>query len=107
MAFTIPRRLATSCSKTPDRVAWLARLPNVVHDLEERRSLTLGDPFDGQDVSCAWVAPTRLADGAPAVLVADLLRVDQERVGLWTFARAAQNHARTGGKTGSQNPHSQ
>jgi streptomycin 6-kinase len=68
MAFTIPQRLAASCSKTPERAAWLARLPNVVHDLEDRWSLTLGAPFDGQDVSCAWVAPVRLADRTPAVL---------------------------------------
>jgi streptomycin 6-kinase len=36
--------------------------------LERRWSLTLGAPFDGEDVNCAWVAPVALADGSPAVL---------------------------------------
>jgi streptomycin 6-kinase len=61
-------RLAAACMKTPDRAAWLARLPRVLGDLERRWSLTLGPPFDGDDVSCAWVAPAMLADGRPAVL---------------------------------------
>lgn len=68
MAFAIPQRLAISCSKTAQRAAWLARLPNVLHDLEERWALTLGAPFDGPDVSCAWVAPVRRGDGTSAVL---------------------------------------
>jgi streptomycin 6-kinase len=34
----------------------------------ERWSLTLGRPFDGPEVSAAWVAPVRRADGTPAVL---------------------------------------
>ena len=47
---------------------WLARLPNVIHDLQQRWSLTIGTPFDGEDVSCAWVAPVSLGDGTSAVL---------------------------------------
>jgi len=34
----------------------------------ERWSLTVGTPFGGPEVSAAWVAPARRADGSPAVL---------------------------------------
>ena len=39
-------------------MAWLGR----------RCSLTLEEPFDGPEVSVAWVAPALRADGTPAVL---------------------------------------
>lgn len=47
---------------------WLSRLPDAVRGLRERWSLELGNPFDGDEVSCAWVAPATLADGTSAVL---------------------------------------
>lgn len=68
MPLRVPRRLAANCYKTPERAAWLERLPDAVQKLERRWSLTLGGPFDGEEVSCAWVAPAVLADGTPAVL---------------------------------------
>ena len=68
MALNVPERLAANCSKTPERMAWLNRLPNVLRDLERRWSLTLGAPFDNEEGSCAWVAPVALADGTSAVL---------------------------------------
>jgi streptomycin 6-kinase len=68
MALTIPGRLEIHCRNVPDRAAWLARLPTILHDLERRWSLTLGAPFDGEEVSCSWVAPVRRADGTRAVL---------------------------------------
>jgi len=68
MALIIPGRLAATCRKLPERAAWLARLPDTLRDLERRWSLTLGTPFDGDEVSCAWVAPVALADGTSAVL---------------------------------------
>jgi streptomycin 6-kinase len=40
----------------------------MLRDLEQRWSLTLGVPFDGDEVSCAWVATATLADGTSAVL---------------------------------------
>ena len=40
----------------------------MVHALTHRWSLELDDPFDGGDVSCAWIAPARRADGGRAVL---------------------------------------
>ncbi len=78
MAFTVPRRLAANCKKIPERAAWLAQLPNVVHDLEERWSLALGTPFGGQDVSCAWVAAATLADGTSAVLKLSMPHIEGE-----------------------------
>ncbi len=78
MAFTIPRRLAESCRKTPERAAWLAQLPSMIHDLEERWSLTVGSPFDGKDVSCAWVATATLPDGTSAVLKLSMPHMEGE-----------------------------
>src|SRR6185369_3478717 len=68
MALTIPRTLVDNCRKTPERIAWLDRLPDTVRDLERRWAMKLGSPFIGPDVSCAWVAPVTLADGMLAIL---------------------------------------
>jgi streptomycin 6-kinase len=68
MILRVPERLADSCRKTPERAAWLNRLPGALSNLERRWSLTLGAPFGGDEVSCAWVAPVALADGTSAVL---------------------------------------
>ena len=68
MSLKIPSVLAANCEKTSERGAWLARLPETVTDLDKRWSLAIGNPFDNDEVSCAWVAPVRLADNGPAVL---------------------------------------
>jgi streptomycin 6-kinase len=68
MPLHVPERLAASCRKAPERAVWLDRLPAALHDLERRWLLTLGAPFDSDDVSCAWVAPVALADGTSAIL---------------------------------------
>jgi streptomycin 6-kinase len=68
VTFTIPGRLAAACRNRPERARWLARLPDTLRDLELRWSLTFGAPFDGDEVSCAWVAPVVLAAGPSAVL---------------------------------------
>src|SRR6266436_2548458 len=65
---SFPARLAANCQKMPEGPAWLDRLPGALRELERRWSLTFGAPFDGEEVSCAWVAPVALADGTPAVL---------------------------------------
>lgn len=64
----VPERLAAACARTPDRADWLARLPRGIADLERRWFFQTGDPFDGDQVSCAWVAPVTLQDGTGAVL---------------------------------------
>jgi len=68
MPFIIPQRLAQTCARSPERLAWLAGLPALVDDLERRWSLHVGMPFDTDQVSCAWVAPVMRGDGTVAVL---------------------------------------
>jgi len=52
----------------PERAEWLERLPEAIRALERRWSLTLGAPFEGDDATCAWVAPVTLPDGTSAIL---------------------------------------
>lgn len=68
MALKIPARVAANCAKTPEGAVWLDRLPEVLGSIERRWSLTVGEPFDNEDVSCGWVAPVALSDGTSAVL---------------------------------------
>jgi len=67
MALQIPDRLLNNCQKTPERRAWLDRLPHTLRKLERVWSLTLKAPFDGEEVSCSYVAPVVRKDGSPAV----------------------------------------
>jgi len=78
MALIIPKRLAATCRRTPERTAWLDRLPGALCDLERRWSLALGPPFDSDEVSCAWVAPVRRADGTSAVLKLGMPHMEAE-----------------------------
>src|SRR5687768_9723908 len=84
MRLKVPARLAANCAKTPDRAAWLERLPEVVEELRRRWELQLGPPFDSQEVSAAWVAPARRSDGSPAVFKVSMphLEADHEAAGL-------------------------
>jgi streptomycin 6-kinase len=68
MAFYVPERLAANCEGAPERLAWLAQLPDVIDELKHRWSLELETPFSGAEVSCAWVARAKRADGSSAVL---------------------------------------
>jgi streptomycin 6-kinase len=68
MAVNVPARLAANCREMPALAAWLDRLSDTIRNLEQRWSLTLGAPFDTDDVSCAWVASATRADGTSAVL---------------------------------------
>lgn len=61
-----------------ERAAWLERLPDAVRELERRWGLTLGAPFDHEEVSCAWVAPARLRDGTRAVLKLGMPHMEAE-----------------------------
>jgi streptomycin 6-kinase len=63
----IPKQLAASCQKIPERRAWLGKLPLVLEQLTARWSLHVGQPFDHGGM-CSWVAPATRADGEPAVL---------------------------------------
>ncbi len=68
MSLTIPKQLIAACRVAPHRTAWLEQLPDAVRDLELRWSLKLGPPYEGNDVSCSWVAPAVREDGTSAVL---------------------------------------
>ena len=64
----VPERLAATCRGTPEGSTWLELLPHTLRELQDKWSLSLGAPFDGSDVSCAWVAPAVRSDGTHAVL---------------------------------------
>jgi streptomycin 6-kinase len=68
MSLIIPEHLAATCQRTLESFAWLEQLPGIVRDLQDRWSVSLGLPFDGEEVSCAWVAPAVRQDGTRAVL---------------------------------------
>jgi len=52
----------------PDRAAWLARLPDVLRQVERRWSLRVGAPFD--DGACSWVAPVSCPSGSAVLKIA-------------------------------------
>ncbi|HET7696546.1 MAG TPA: aminoglycoside phosphotransferase family protein [Vicinamibacterales bacterium] len=68
MDLVLPARLSASCRNSPEATEWLSRLPAVIRELQARWSLTLGSPYDNDELSCAWVAPVTSADGSAAVL---------------------------------------
>ncbi|MBM3264203.1 MAG: hypothetical protein FJY97_12370 [candidate division Zixibacteria bacterium] len=74
----IPQRLAVACRQTPERSAWLDRLPDALRTLQHRWQLTLDASFDDDDVSCAYVAPGRRADGTPVVLKLGMPHMEAE-----------------------------
>ncbi|MGH3735399.1 MAG: hypothetical protein ACRDT6_07215 [Micromonosporaceae bacterium] len=69
MDFTVPARLAAASERDspPARRRWLARLAEIVDDLQHRWGLTLGRPFHpgGQ---ASWVAPASDRRGRDVVL---------------------------------------
>ncbi|HVE32796.1 MAG TPA: aminoglycoside phosphotransferase family protein [Gemmatimonadaceae bacterium] len=64
----IPRKLRENASKTAERAEWLRRLPDLVGELATNWELRIGEPFDSDDVSAAWVAPATRANGECGVL---------------------------------------
>jgi streptomycin 6-kinase len=76
--------LAASCRRSPVGTAWLDRLPDALDELRRRWALELEQPFDGPEVSAAWVAPAVRSDRSPAVLKISMphLEADHEIEGL-------------------------
>jgi streptomycin 6-kinase len=64
----IPERLVDACRGSRHRTRWLERLPDAILTLLDRWRLSLGEPFDGSEGSCAWVAPVARETGERAVL---------------------------------------
>jgi streptomycin 6-kinase len=54
-------------AQAPERTAWLERLPRAIRELQDKWSLSLGSPFEGE-TSAAWVAPAVRSDGTRVVL---------------------------------------
>jgi streptomycin 6-kinase len=78
VAVRISGELAASCRRTPERAAWLDRLPGMVHELERRWNLTPDVPLHGEDPTCSYVAAVLRADGTPAVLKIGMPHMEQE-----------------------------
>ncbi len=76
---TVPARLAANCGKTPKGTAWLKRLPSTLRELEHRWSISPGATFNCGDVSCAWVARVRRADGTAAILKLSMPHMESEQ----------------------------
>jgi streptomycin 6-kinase len=55
------------------------RLPDAPRELERRWSLTVGAPFDVDEVSCAWVAPAKRRDGTSVVLKLGMPHMEGEQ----------------------------
>src|SRR5918997_1200433 len=74
----IPERLAATCRGTPERRAWLAQLPGAIRAVQDRWALVLEAPFDGNEVSCSWVAPAVRRDGTRAILKLGMPHMEAE-----------------------------
>lgn len=75
----ISPQLVANCRKTPERLAWLQRLPEVVSELQHRWSLTLAEPLSGDDVTCSWVAPADRRDRTRVVLKLGMPHMEGEQ----------------------------
>lgn len=64
---TVPQYLAETAAREPEVCEWLGRMPQLVADLADRWSLSVGEPFEpgGQ---CSWTAPATDASGTALVL---------------------------------------
>lgn len=73
----IPEHLVVGC-RSPEGAAWLDRLTGIVQEVERRWSLRIGMPFEGDDVTAAWVAPVITADGVSAVVKIGMPHMEAE-----------------------------
>jgi len=74
----VSERVRNNCRRTPHGRDWLKRLPEMVSELENLWSLSLGPPIEGDEISCSWVAPVTRGDGAPAVLKLGMPQMEGE-----------------------------
>lgn len=88
MQRTLPTRLVATCHSHSDWIDWLDALPEVLSALEARWEVKLGEPFDGPNVSCSWVAPATRADGSTEIFKIGLPAMEgrDELVGLRFWA---------------------
>jgi streptomycin 6-kinase len=79
MPFAVPRRVSENAWKTTEGSDWLRRLPRVVEELSTKWELSLGQPFDSDDVSAAWVAPATRRNGDAVVLKVGMPHMEGEQ----------------------------
>jgi len=79
MSLRIPDGLAANCRKTPDRAAWLKRLPAVVEELRHLWELQPGRPLNAEEATCSYVAGVCDKDGTPSVLKISMQHMEGER----------------------------
>jgi streptomycin 6-kinase len=71
--------LASHCRKTPERSAWLERLPSVAAKLQQEWALTIEDEvLAGEPGECAYVAGVLFRNGARAVLKIGMPHMEAE-----------------------------
>jgi streptomycin 6-kinase len=75
----IPEQLAVRWRGSAEGAAWLDGLTHAVAEVERRWELALGPPFEGDDLTAAWVAPARRADGSGAVLKLGMPHMEAEQ----------------------------
>ena len=75
----IPDHLAAACNRSPERRAWLERLPEAARGLMERWELQTDHPFSKTEGSCSWIIPVLHRDGSPAVLKLGMPHMEAEQ----------------------------
>lgn len=75
----IPDHLAAACNRSPERRAWLERLPEAARGLMERWELQTDHLFSKTEGSCSWIIPVLHRDGSPAVLKLGMPHMEAEQ----------------------------
>ena len=78
MSLKIPDELLRFCRMSPERAAWLDRLPHLVEKSMREWSLSHDRPLDGEEASCSFISAVRRADGTPAVLKIGMPHMEAE-----------------------------
>ena len=78
MALKISDDLLAFCRRSPERAAWLERLPDMVEKSMRRWSLSLDQPLEGEEATCSFVAAVRREEGTPVVLKIGMPHMEAE-----------------------------
>jgi streptomycin 6-kinase len=78
MALKLPDELLRFCQMSPERAAWLDRLPDLVEKSMRQWSLSLDRPLDGEEASCSFLSAVRRENGTPAVLKIGMPHMEAE-----------------------------
>lgn len=73
----IAPQLSASCSKVPERQAWLRNLPSLLQEMTDCWCLQVGQPFEHVG-TCSWVAAVLRSDGTSAVLKLGMPHMEAE-----------------------------